>query len=619
MNRIYQNIIFLFLFVSMTSCSFLDKEPYTIVAEDYFTTEEEASDFLTSVYSPLAQASFYGNNYMVLAGGDDLSYYGGGTTRISNSGLICNNATVSDPAVTSLWATLYNGIERANIFIESIGKVEDLDPAKAASMTSQVRFLRAYYYFILVSNWGDVPFITESTYSSGNVYDKSIARTDKNVIYDFIVKEMAEAAQDANPSEGIEDGGLPTAAANNFLPGYVSKSAAWGILARVYLFWAGEWRRDNVQEPEDNAERYRLASYYGQKVMTQGHSLADEYWDVFIDISSGKYNTALNASGEKANESIWEVEFAGDGTGDVRCEGRIGNTIGLVGPDFSSYQGVVGKFDPGYSYGFIRTTPKLYDLYKENGDLERFTWNVAPFTYRGLTNTGVIGRTFESEELYKIVTGQSEYGPWYECNDYDGDSEGKKVDNSKDANGNVIPQYGDVFKANITEANLRKDICCGKYRREYETAVKKSKNNTAINFPILRYSDVLLMIAEAENEYNNGPTPLAVSCLNAVRARAGLDENASAYTSRRSFLNAVKDERAMELCFEYTRRYDLIRWGDYVDAMHEVYQMALSGENWGEASQAAPFFNISQSYNYFPIPEAEMAVNKLITQNNPGW
>lgn len=618
MNRIKSYISVVLAGIAVSACSFLEKDPYTIVAEDYFTTEKEATDFLTGIYSPLGQSSFYGSNYMNLSGGDDLSYYGGGTKRISTTGLICNNATISDPAVTSLWATLYNGIERANIFLESIGKVEDISAEKAQSFIAQARFLRAYYYFILVSNWGDVPFITQSTYSSGNVFDKSVARTDKNVIYEFIVKEMSEVAQEADEENGIADGGLPTAAEKGYLPGYLSKSAAWGILARVYLFWAGEWHRDNLPEPEGNVEKYRMASFYGQKVMTQGHSLADKYWDPFIDMCSGEYNTALNSSGAKANESIWEVEFAGDGTGDVRCEGRIGNVIGLTGPDLSSYSEIVGKYDPGYSYGFIRTTPKLYDLYVSNGDIERFTWNVAPFTYRALTTDGVIGRTFESEDLYKIVTGQSEYGKWYECNDYDGPDDGKQYV-WKDASGAVVTQYGDVYKVVATAANLQKNLCCGKFRREYEKATKKNKNMTAINFPILRYSDVLLMVAEAENECNGGPNALAVKCLNEVRARAGISENATAYTSRRTFLEAIKDERAMELCFEYIRRYDLIRWGDYIDSMHEVYIMALSGEFWSEAAQAAQFFNISPAYYYFPIPEAEMSVNKLIPQNNPGW
>ena len=65
------------------------------------------------------------------------------------------------------------------------------------------------------------------------------------------------------------------------------------------------------------------------------------------------------------------------------------------------------------------------------------------------------------------------------------------------------------------------DRNCGKWRREYE-ADKKNKNLTAINFPILRYSDVLLMIAECENETHSQPTTEAYNCINEVRKRAGI-------------------------------------------------------------------------------------------------
>jgi starch-binding outer membrane protein, SusD/RagB family len=100
----------------MTSCDFLEKEPYKIVPENYFKDVNEAQKFLTGIYANLAQGSFYGNNYLTIAGGDDLTYYGGGTKRIT-SGLICNNATTSNAPITAFWANLYNGIERANMFL----------------------------------------------------------------------------------------------------------------------------------------------------------------------------------------------------------------------------------------------------------------------------------------------------------------------------------------------------------------------------------------------------------------------------------------------------------------------------------------------------------------------
>lgn len=604
MKTIKIALLSLFTVCAMTSCDFLEKDPTRIVPENYFKNEAEVQSFLTGTYAILGQAGYYGGNSMQLVGGDDLSCYAGSTGRISSDGLICNNATTSDPAVTKLWLHLYQGIERANMLLEEIVKVPVMDEERRNQYMSEARFLRAFYYFTLVENWGDVPFKTESTYSSQTVTNKDIPRTDKNVIYKFIVEEMEKAANE-------NTGGLLSAAELSYKPGRISKSAAWGMLARVYLFWAGEHYRDNKPAGPEVQTYFERASFFGQKVRTQGHGLADNYWDVFIDMCSNKYNTT-------ANESIWEVEFAGDGTGDVRAEGRIGNTIGLPCADYSSLTNLTGKSDPGYGYAFIWATPKLYDLYMKNGDSERFVWNIAPFTYAGVTGGGIIGRTFESKELFDLITGPTSYGP--KSYNYSGIHWGMEYVNKKDENGVTLVQQGDVYKKAVTDpTKVRKDLACGKYRREYEPATKKNKNNTSINFPILRYSDVLLMIAEAENEYRGAPTELAKACLKEVRDRAGISDITTTATSQREFRDAIKEERAMELCFEYTRRSDLIRWGEFVKNMNEQAVEAQSSTHWSWGKQVAPFFRVSNAYQYFPIPDAEKAVNNLITGNNPEW
>ena len=63
--------------------------------------------------------------------------------------------------------------------------------------------------------------------------------------------------------------------------------------------------------------------------------------------------------------------------------------------------------------------------------------------------------------------------------------------------------------------NNKQYVYCnaGKFRREYELSDTKDKDYTPINFPVLRYSDVLLMLAEAENEACGGPTTLAYECI----------------------------------------------------------------------------------------------------------
>jgi len=85
---------------------------------------------------------------------------------------------------------------------------------------------------------------------------------------------------------------------------------------------------------------------------------------------------------------------------------------------------------------------------------------------------------------------------------------------------------------------------------------------------ILRYADVLLMMAEAINNQNNGPTAQAIEYVNLVRRRAGIDDLQSSETSSRDAFNeAILRERGWELLFEGTRRLDLVRFGKWPQAV----------------------------------------------------
>lgn len=577
MKSIKTTIILLAALLSLGSCDFLDKEPTSATSDTYLKTETEAASFLKGIYAIITQQSYYGGNYFYLVGGDDLEHYGGSGRAPLNGGLICNNATSSDSYVTSFWYTLYAGVNRANILLSQIEDIKDMKPANLKRYTAEARFLRAFYYFNLVECWGDVPFYTEPVLDVKNLQR---AVTPRATIYDFICKEMEESAED-----------LPTASSLNYEPGRVSKSAAWGILARVYMFRAGEFHRMKVAENKEETKKYFTeAGKFAKMVMTQGHGLAPNYWDYFIDQCADRYNTT-------ANESIWEAEFAGDGKGTLSTEGRVGNIIGIQAPDLSSKTDYVGSKDPGFGYAFFWSTPKLYELYTSNNDIKRMNWSIAPFRYTQSEKGGPVdGREFEKGKLAEV---KKQY--WDQSFQY-GETDSKS-------------KIGDREK---TSATSMYDRNCGKWRREYE-ADKKNKNLTAINFPILRYSDVLLMIAECENETHSQPTTEAYNCINEVRKRAGISKLPQNLDTE-DFRQAVKDERAMELCFEMTRRFDLIRWGEYVQNMNALVSRAQTGYNWNLGpDNVFTYFNITEAYNYFPIPALEMSVNKLITKNNPGW
>ena len=107
----------------------------------------------------------------------------------------------------------------------------------------------------------------------------------------------------------------------------------------------------------------------------------------------------------------------------------------------------------------------------------------------------------------------------------------------------------------------------GKFRRNWITNpdvdISNQAQNFSLNWPILRYSDVLLMYAEAENEINNGPTASAIDAFQKVRARAfagHTDEMGTPPNDKAGFFDAIVRERALEFGGEGIRKYDLIRW-----------------------------------------------------------
>ena len=124
-----------------------------------------------------------------------------------------------------------------------------------------------------------------------------------------------------------------------------------------------------------------------------------------------------------------------------------------------------------------------------------------------------------------------------------------------------------------------------------------SYDNSPMNFPVLRYADVLLMKAEALNEL--GRTNEAETPLNDVRTRAGLGKATG--LAKDAFREKVLHERRMELAFEGQRWFDLIRIhnGQYgIDFLKSI----------GKS-------NMSSKFLLFPVPQKERDANPNLTQN----
>ncbi len=519
-----------------SGCSkFLDTKPTDfLTTEDYYNSEENLLKVLGGVYSPLSTASMYGDALFNQIGAGTDEHFRSAVS--STTGVWVNNFDYTSVDVNNLWQQCYIGIERANSLIANIN-IPAMDETKRQAILGEALFLRAYYYFMLVSYYGGVPLKLEPT---SNVNNISIPRATDKEVYTQIIKDMTDAEGKVHTSKQFGHASR------------VSRTTVQGILARVCLSMAGH--------PVQDKSKYAEALSWAKKVKASGeHSLLTEIVGVPDgDNNSGYSQVFVNEAQDKydVREAMWESEQKGNRADGYVSNGRVGNNIGVrfTGNNFA---------DTGYCYGNLRITERLYRLYG-NGDLRR-DWNCGKFTY--------------------------------------------------DANA----------RRTYLAANKIYDRNAAKWRRSYESLYPKDKNYTPINFPLLRYSDVLLMLAEADNEVNGSPSAEAYEAVNMVRRRAyKLPLNATsavadvpAGLNQINFRTMIQDERSRELCFESFRRLDLIRWGIYVSRMKEVAaQFTASAGSFAYGAIAGN--NTSERHLLFPIPSGEISVNKAATQN-PGW
>jgi len=154
------------------------------------------------------------------------------------------------------------------------------------------------------------------------------------------------------------------------------------------------------------------------------------------------------------------------------------------------------------------------------------------------------------------------------------------------------------------------DAQCLAFTTKYMDVTNNAINNADANWPFLRYADVLLIYAEAQNEL--GHADEAVSYLNKVRVRSNATEAKTsgdgALDTPTKLRSAIIEERAKEFACEADRRWDLIRWGIYLDAMNAI-----------ESDDAGVLKSRQERNLLFPIPAPELNTNSAIKENNPGW
>ena len=583
------------------SCSFLDMPPTVLTDDTYYQSESDFLNGLAGVYGSLNNEAFYGNYYsLMLSNTDDLCYY---NRSSANNYSVWYTHDASSTEIYEAWTEIYRGVNNANVLMEA-SENSEFDSEKV--YYNEARFLRAYYHFILAQAWGDVPLRTSPIKTLED--ETNCPGTPQLEIFQWVTDEMKavlyagmdRTSDDASAEPTLEE--LTTYLAATDLsnaPSRVTNTTIAGILARVYLFMAGESVEGTT--PDMKSEYYAEAKKFSKAVIDCGlHRLYGEgdpsmngYAEMFINMISDKYDTEYR-------ESMWEADFLGNrSSSDNWSNGRIGDLIGLQS---SADVGTYDIVNCNYAYGQYNGSMKLWNLYwtedrtDDEDELQddeaagwdaRQAWNMPPYNYAG--------GSFTAGGVTTTWRGGIDKTPY-----------------------RVSPNT--TFDVPTIARGVRN---CGKYRREtiYEGVKGDRGTFTPINYPILRYSDVLLMYAEASNEYE-GPTQRAYDMVKKVRDRAGIKtRDYSEYSSQEAFRQFVRNERGRELCFESLRKYDLIRWGIFVDAM-KGYIPDTQDTDWGTGNTAGVASSTASAVQarhiVLPIPSIELGVNADLVQN-PLW
>jgi starch-binding outer membrane protein, SusD/RagB family len=217
----------------------------------------------------------------------------------------------------ALWTAYYGLINRCNNTLFQIGTNKDIVATEPIKLQSQaeVRFIRGYAYFMLVRLYGRVPII--DTLFSDPALQNNVAQSSADQVYAFVEKDLSFAATY-----------LPSTWDPIKFPGRISRGAANGMLAKVYLT-QGKWA---------------LAMSTASLVINSG----------LYDLST-PYTTIFREEGENTSESIFEVQARADA-----------NNTTSQGVQYASLQGVRGTGPWDLGFGWNSPSAQLVAAYEAN-------------------------------------------------------------------------------------------------------------------------------------------------------------------------------------------------------------------------------------------------------------
>ena len=580
MKKIFFTLAISLLPFAFTACSWIEENPDSLVTDTNIGDSKEACDQLvTGVYSKWIYDMFCWGYFPRMLE-FDADYISGPDWLFGTFG--AGNFQGETDLVDALWKGCYGLIGRANNAERHIAAMKNITDKEKNNAIGELRFQKAFAYFLLVRAYGDVPIQPET-----ESFDRNQPRKPVTEVYDYIIAQLESATRllYKNTDDAYQTGHVNAGSAAGLLAKVYATEAACAMPAgtEVTIRTGAPYTTDasgNKQyAPLQTRTLYKqaVAGYESLDPM-QLYQQAVDWAEAVVNGTFGSYTLSdYNLLWTKANATASEFLFSiGTVSGDATYKTSV----------HTQYEGY--KTAPGSDYiqsgGWTGCTRHWYDLFDH--DDYRIT--------RGV------------KHRWRVYTQEASNSGFY----YPYDEEYTIMATGKDMEGNWVKNPEGIF-ADGVNYYYSADAQCLAFTTKYEDVTNDAIDNADANWPFLRLADVILIYAEALNELDK-PSDALVQ-LNKVRTRANAGRASMggkrALATKEARRSAIIEERAKELACEADRRWDLIRWGIYLDAMN-----AIGGNDDGGVNK-----NRSSRNLLFPIPQQEINTNTNINSNNPGW
>ncbi len=535
----------------LTNGSFLDQPSRGAVSSDVLTGKEGGIEtVLLAAYSALNQtsktdftASIAGGSswesaqdnwvYGTVAGGE--AYKG---SEAGDQGVVLTIAQMQhDPSVgyfNTKWQALYEGISRSNDVLR-LAEQAELSDAERTRIQAEARFLRAHFYFDLKRNFGNVPWVDETT-ENVNQPNRGDGAVD---VWTKIEEDFTFAKNN-----------LPDTPSDL---GRAYRWAAQAYLGKTYLY----------------QEEWQAALGELEPVINQGTNMNGESFEL-----TDAYQDMFNAATENNTGSVFAVQNTGpDGSG------GIGNARGGSVLNYPH-----GGSSPFICCGFFQPSQWFVNAFRVDGDGQPLNMGADDPRSQGspVKNDQGIAEDASYELGTQTLDPRLEWTvgrrgvPYHDW----GPHPGNLWIREQSTGGPYSP---------------KKHVYRRSHRDQFGADNPWGATGSAVNYHIIRFADVLLMAAEANVQASNGSMSDALDYVNRVRNRAGNSESELTNDLNREFALAVVDNEA-DMLATSPDQYDWVVRTDRQSTFVFLGGDASSASNWNEYQ--LPDYNV-EPYNSF--------------------